>query len=113
MSTPSIETIDKLPQRPQHERVNPTGKANEERDQEAFKKMLRRRLQQGGQQDGETDETDALIVEIDLNKDSGQSTGHEQESTGEPEKQTALDETAAAGDRDESPAPPAHIDLKA
>ena len=107
---PSIETIDKLPQPVPHARVNAAGKSNEEQDREAFKQMLRRRMGQMVETDGDG-ETEALIVDIDLSQ--GRQESAEQPPEEESDESKVQDGTAEAGDTDKSPAPPDHIDLKA
>ena len=108
---PNIETIDKLPKPLQKDRVRRTSATAEEQDQEAFKTALRRKMDRDPD-DEEQQKKPALIVEIDLTKQKKRKKRQSQESETPADAQSEDDRTDA-GDRDESPDPPGHIDLKA
>lgn len=108
---PSIETIDNLPKVQPRDRVHELDRSKEEQDQEAFKKALKRKMQQQG--DDDEAEEEALIVDIDLSKQE-QELSHESAAAPEgTDEATEPEPNGETGDKDTSPAPPDHIDLKA
>lgn len=109
---PSIETIDNLPTVPPRDRVNKADPTKEDQDKDAFKRALKRKLEQRDDND-ETAEDCALIVDIDIADD--------EKSNSEEAAAGGSDSAPAAGvsseedsdDTDSSSGPPEHLDLKA
>ena len=109
---PSIETIDNLPKTQPRDRVNELDRSKEEQDQEAFKKALKRKMQQQ-EKDGEDSEDKALIVEIDLAQEKENQSGESAAAPEGTDNAAEPEPDEEAGDTETSPAPSDHIDLKA
>jgi len=109
---PSIETIDNLPKTQPRDRVGEIDRSKEEQDQEAFKKALKRKMQQQGK-DGEEENDEALIVDIDLAKKNEEDPGESAAAPEGTDDATEPEPDEESGDTETSPAPPDHIDLKA
>lgn len=109
---PSIEPIDNLPQPIPHDRVNASGKSNEEKDREAFKQALKRRMERL-ERGGDSDDTDPLIVDVDLAKQDEDSDTNSETDKNSQNQEQAEERAAETGDKEQSPLPPTHVDLKA
>lgn len=110
---PNIETIDKLPLPLSRERVSQTDRVKAAEDQEAFKRALKRKLGEEGGED-EASPEEAPLVELDLSQEKHRSSDENDDTAADTSEETEAEKAEGeAGDREELPDAPDHIDLKA